>query len=171
MKKFFKYTAITLVILVLVFLSLGVFSPGFSFQNKVIVDKPLSESFMKFIDPTRMKDWIPGYKDLTWISGFPMTPGSKWKIIVMKDGKNYEIEETLIDMKMRELFAFHLSNSVLESDVFIHFKAMGNRTEILVDNKVKGKNMIWRSLFVFFRGSFPAIQQETYDNLKKSIEK
>jgi hypothetical protein len=170
MKKILKFIGVALGLLLIVFLSIGFFSPALVFKNKVVVNKPVIETFSKFLDQNLMKEWIPGFKGITWVSGFPMTLGCKWMVTIDRDGKEYKLIETLKAFKVNELFAFNLESDALSHDVAIHFSEQGDQTVITVDNQVKGKNIFWNSLFVFRKDEFAKKQGESYELLKKSIE-
>jgi hypothetical protein len=60
---------------------------------------------------------------------------------------------------------------VLNSDVDIRFTPSAQGTIITVNNKVTGKNILWRSLFVFTASYFKSESQKMYDNLKMLIDK
>lgn len=170
MKNSLKYVFFLFIVIVIVFFSLGFFIPVISFQNKVLVNKPIDLSFETFTDVSKMKDWFAGFKNIEWLSGFPGEIGNQWALTVVQNGKEYIMIQTITGFKVNELFAFHLENKILDSDVQIYFSSKNNITEITVDNKIEGKNIYWKSLFVFTQLYFKNKQQENYERLKQVIE-
>ena len=78
--------------------------------------------------------------------------------------------EEMTAFKEYEQFAFRLDNDVLNTDVDIRFTPNGTGTHIKASNTAKGKNMLWRSLFVLMKSSFAQNDQNAYNQLKKVVE-
>ena len=75
------------VVLFLIFLSIGLMFPSFSYTSKVEVHSTVEHSWEIFTDERYMKEWFPGFQRMEKISGEPLTVGSKWKLITKEDGK------------------------------------------------------------------------------------
>jgi hypothetical protein len=86
------------------------------------------------------------------------------------NGENYVTTEELTAFKENELLAFTLKSDVLSSNVEVKFINNGNSTEIISSNKAEGKNIFWKSLFVFSKSIFSERDKVMYDRLKKVIE-
>jgi hypothetical protein len=170
MKKFLKYLLLMLVALVVIFFSLGLFVPSFSYDNVIEVNKPADKAFYSFYNLGNMSKWIPGFQYIEPLSGFPDEVGSKLKMVLVQDGKKYIMIETMTAFKENEVFAFTLVNEVFTSDVEILFQGHGNTTTIIAHSKVKGKNIFWRALLLLSRPHIKSSQQQAYDKLKEVIE-
>ena len=58
----------------------------------------------------------------------------------------------------------------MSNDIEIVFTSKGQRTLITAHNKVSGKNIFWKSLFVVSKSYFKNVQQKSYEKLKIVIE-
>ncbi|MEP7265892.1 MAG: SRPBCC family protein [Bacteroidota bacterium] len=168
--KIFKYIALVLVGLLIIFFSIGLFQPEISYTNKVIINADPHKVYTLFQDTTKMKEWMPGFNSFTSIKGKPATVGSQWKLILIQEGEKYEMNETLTIIKPDEQYSFILDNAVLSNNVDMYFKPVAGKTELTVENKVRGNNIMWRSLFYFFKGRLTEQSSMMYDGLKKMIE-
>ena len=95
MKKVLRFIVIGIFALAVLFFSLGLFIPTFSFDNVVEVNKPIEKTFAEFNDVSNMYKWIPGFQFIEPISGWPNEVGSKWKLVVKQEGKRMELIETM----------------------------------------------------------------------------
>ena len=170
MKKVLRFIVIGIFALAIIFFSLGLFIPAFSFDNVVEVNRPVEKAFAEFNDVSNMYKWIPGFQFIEPISGWPNEVGSKWKLVVKEEEERIELIETITAYKKNEVFAFNLSNEMMSEDVEIVFTSKGKNTIITAHNKVNGKNIFWKSLFVVSKSYFKNAQQESYEKLKIVIE-
>lgn len=168
--KIFKYLAISFIVLIIGFFSIGLFAPSVSYQNKVIINAPVEKVFTLFTDTTKMNQWVPGFISFTNDSGGNYNKGSKWKLILIQDGQHYEMTETMTVFEPNLQYSYILENIVLRNYVDVYFKSIGNTTEVTSHNLITGNNMIWRSIFFFHEKNFLARGQATYNDLKKMIE-
>ena len=95
MKKVFRYIAIGIFALAIIFFSLGLFIPAFSFDNVVEVNRPVEKAFAEFNDVSNMYKWTPGFQFIEPISGWPNEVGSKWKLVVKEEEERIELIETI----------------------------------------------------------------------------
>lgn len=170
MKKFVKYFSIFLVVITIVFFALGMFIPSFTFKNKIQVNSPIGHTFAVFENVNKMKDWMPGFKSIALTGGLPFMPGSTYDLVLVQDGKEMVMKETLTALRTNDIFSFSLDNDVLHTDVSVHFTANGDKTDITAESMIEGKGMFWKSMMVFAKGSIIQKQQAMYDALKKVIE-
>jgi hypothetical protein len=153
------------------FLLIGVIWPSIRYENKIEIDRTAQETFAQFNDSAKMKNWITGLKDLKMVNGNWNDLGSKYQIVVEQEETTYIMYETLTGIVPGKLYAFVLENDVLINEVEIRFAQKNpGTTELVIKNKVRGKNIFWRSLFPFFKGLFKKSDLENYQNLKKMIE-
>lgn len=171
MKKFLKGFLVTILVLVVIFFSLGIIFPSVTYQSKISVNKPAETSFGVFTNAVTLSKWIPGLKSIGWINGYQNEIGSKWKFIVTRFGKDYELIQTLNDFKKNELFISNSDNDRFSNDVEVRFISNGNSTQIIATSELRGKNIFWRAVFFCAQSVLRKQDQEMYDKLKEVIEK
>lgn len=171
MKKFLKWTCITILVIVIIFFSAGICFPSISFESKVTVNKSIETSFGVFTSVFKLFDWVTGLKGIGWISGSQNETGSKWKFIVTQNGTDYELIQTLEAYKQNELFVTNTENESFTDDVEVKFISKGSSTEIIAISKLKGKNIFWKSAFFFGQNFLHSNDQKMYEKLKEVIEK
>lgn len=171
MKKFMKYTAITILVIVIAFFIAGICYPSVSYESKITVNSPVETSFSVFTSAFKLSDWVSGLKGIGWISGGQNEVGSKWKFIVTRYDEDYELIQTLKAYKQNELFTSNSDNEIFTADVEVKFIPKGTSTEIISTSTLRGKNIFWKSAFVFAQSVLHKEDQEMYDKLKEVIEK
>lgn len=171
MKKFLKHAGISILVIVTMFFSAGIIFPSVSYESKVTVNKPVVTSFGVFTDAIKLSDWVIGLKGIGWISGEQNEVDSKWKFIVTQFGNDYELIQTLQTFKQNELFITSADNESFTDDVEVKFISKGSSTEIIATSTLKGKNIFWRSVFLFAQFYLRRNDQQMYDKLKEVIEK
>jgi len=166
-----KYGILILVLATGGFFSIGWIKPSVEFQTKVTAEKPLEYSFAIFSNPMFISDWMTGLKSITYISGIPYQVGNQWELTLEYDGEKYVFIQEITEFELYESFQFSLRNQRMHIDVRIEFEEINGKTTITSTNTVKGKNMIWKSLFPFLINSIQQSTQNDYDKLKDLIEK
>jgi hypothetical protein len=170
MRKFIKYTVIIVLLITVVFFSLGFFVPELNMKNTVEVRSPIGHSFAVFENVNKMKDWMPGFKSIELTGGLPFMPNSTYKLVTEENGRRMEMKETLIALQTNEIFSFTLENDQIYSEVQVHFSGGPDKTIISAETKIRGQNMFWRSMLVFAKGTIMEKQQQMYEAMKKVIE-
>jgi uncharacterized membrane protein len=169
--RIFKYVAMVLVALLVIFFAIGLFNPEVKYSNKIVINASPAKSYSVFMDTTRMKEWMPGYSSFTLLEGKAMEKGSKWKLVLLQDGQEYEMNETITTLIPDVQYSFDLENAVLRNSIDMYFIAKAGQTELVSNNKVRGNNIMWRSLFILFKPKLHEQSQLMYEELKKTIEK
>ena len=107
------------------------------------------------------------------ISGERNEVGSKHKVIVNPgEGQpDFEMIETLIAIKEFDHVEMHFDSEMMDFEQIISFKENSGKTTVATDSKVKGKNIMSRSMFAIMEmfGSFTKQETENMENLKKLI--
>lgn len=170
MKKIVRYFLLFLLLLVIAFFSIGIFIPSLNFESKVSVDKPVDISFRVFTSPFSLSAWIPGLKNVKWISGKPNEVGSKWEMTIEDDGDEYVMTEELVAFKENELFVVKMENYEITNDVEVRFTDKGTTSEICSSNHVVAKNFFQKPVIVFLKSTLKKRNEEMYKNLKRLIE-
>jgi len=171
MKKFLKRVGITILVIVIIFFSAGIIFPSVMYESKVTVNKPIETSFAVFTNAIKLSDWVIGLKGIGLINGIPNTVGSKWKFIIEQNGQKLELIQTMKEFKLNELFVTHADSELFTDDVEVKFTSKGESTEITATSNLKGKNIFWKSVFVFAKFYLHGNDQKMYDKLKEVIEK
>ncbi|MBI4946944.1 MAG: SRPBCC family protein [Bacteroidetes bacterium] len=170
MKKSSKIILTAILLLAAVFFSLGIFVPSLNFENRITVNKPVAQSFKIFNSPFALSEWIPGLKNVKWISGRQNEAGSKWEMIIEQDGNTYVMREELVTFKENEVFAVKMENDEMTNVMEVRFTDKGTVTEITSTNHVIGKNIFQKSLLVLSKSIFIKREKKMYEQLKKIIE-
>lgn len=170
-KKAFKILFLAIGVLVLIFLSLGIFKPDVSYQNSITVNATPEEAFKIFTDTTIMKQWISGLTHIEYVEGEMNSAGSKWKLFIKQKDEHYQLLETMTAFEINRRFAFVLDHEMFQTAVDILFTPSPQGTIITVQNTIKGNSMLSRSLFVLTGFYFNTESQKMYDTLKQLIDK
>lgn len=165
-----KWVVGILALLLVAFFMVGVFVPTFTYESRISVNKPAAHAFAVFMDDKKRADWMTGFKSIEIISGNRGEVGSIYKLAIEESGELMEMEETITAFKENVLFASKLVNDVMFADVEITFVESHGQTIITASNLVEGRNLIWKSLLVLFKGNISNQSQEMYENLKQVIE-
>ena len=84
-----------MVLLVLLFLAIGFIKPSVSYQNQVLINAPAGKAWQVMTDPSKLGEWLVGYKRSELISGEPGTVGAVSNIYFDQNGKELVIKETV----------------------------------------------------------------------------
>lgn len=156
--------------LLIIFLLIGIFIPVVKFSSTIEVSKPVSIAWKVFMDDSKMKDWVPGFKSAEHLSGRDNEPGSVYRMVFEEKGKVFEMMETITEVAENKEFSFELDHKVMSSNNSVLFESQGDITTITGTTKTKGKGLVMRSLFPLMAGSMKKNNQLAYTNLKKLIE-
>ena len=174
--KILKYILYGIVLLVLLYLSFGLFNPSVSYGHEIKVDKPLKEAWAVTQDEAKYPEWLEGFQSMELISGERMKAGSKYKIIVNPGNgqPDFEMIETLNEIKEFEYVDMHFDSDFMDFEQKMIFSEVDGKTSVRSDSKVIGKNIFTRSMFSImemFGGAFQKQEAKNMEALKKVIEK
>lgn len=156
--------------LVCLFLAIGLMFPSVSYSNEIAVNAPVDKVWAVFENEEKMGDWLEGFEGSRLISGEPNSIGSRYEMTFVEEGEKMLIIETITEYKPQEKFGMHLDNDVMEIETEISFRSEGNQTIINSKNVVKGKNILWKAMFVFMKSTFISGDEQSYNRLKSIIE-
>jgi uncharacterized membrane protein len=171
MKKFLKYFLIVIVLIVVVFLSLGLLFPSHEYTIPVTVNAPVEKTFAVFNDTTKLKEWLTRLKAMENISGKLHEAGSKWKIVFDDHGSEISMTETITAFKENELVSFDIENDFIKSTNEVRFVPKGNATEVIAHVHYSGTGIFQKSILALFSGMVKKQQEESYNLLKQVVEK
>lgn len=171
MKKFLKYFLIVIVLLVVIFFSLGLIFRSHEYTISTTVNAPVEKTFAVFNDTTKLKEWLPGFKSMELIKGNMNEAGSKWKVVFEENGSEISMNETIVAFKENELVSFNIANDFIKSKNEVRFIPKGNRTEIIARVNYRGTHIFQKSVLALFSGFVKKQQEESYNLLKQVVEK
>lgn len=172
--KIIKYILLLFILFLFFFVVLGLLKPEVKYGHEITVNKPIQESWDTFQDPSKMDQWLKGFKSIDLIEGTQDEIGSKYKVVVKpSEGEpDFEMIETLVDKKDLEFVELNFDSDMMVFDQTTSFKQKGNQTTIKTESSVKGKGLMMRSMFAamdMFTGSFQSQEEENLNNLKDLI--
>jgi carbon monoxide dehydrogenase subunit G len=167
--KILKYTGITIIILLVLFLSIGQFFPRFEYSANTQVKTNPEKCWTVLHDTTRMKKWLPGFVSLTLTKGEYLQVGSVYEIVLLQD-KLYRMQETLTAVDPPQWVSFVLVNEVMKSEYSFRLTGNSMQTEIQTHYTVTGNNLIWRSILLLSKSYLQKNAQDQLDSLRVEIE-
>lgn len=160
------------VILVVVgLLIFGWMNPHVENETTVEINKPRDVVWTYFSDPSKMGEWLPGFKKIETISGNPNEPGSKFRLTFDDQGTEMTMIETNKEVRPPEFMAMNLDHEIMSNDVEISLEERNGKTILTQKEKIVGKNIVWRILFAAMRSSMQERSEEVLTKLKQNIEK
>ena len=169
--KYLKYLLLVIVILPALFFLNGLITPVVSYECRIITDAPIDTAWNVFTDDANMGEWVSGFKSIKRVEGQQDSVGSVYEMTVENGGETFVMEETLTAFDERKQFAFDLDNDVMLTSVDIRFGPDFEGTEMFAKHEIRGKNLVWRSLFPLMKSQFAEQSQKDYDKLKLLMNK
>ena len=167
--KIVKYAGITIIVLLLIFFSLGVIKPSFEYSSTVTILAPPQQCWNAIHDTIGMKKWMPDFRKLTLKSGTHLQAGASYEIIFQQD-ERYVMQETIEEIRPAEYISYELTNDVMTMNYNYTFTSKGNTTEISNLNKVTGNSLFWKSILFLSKSHIQTVSQEQLESLKLYIE-
>ena len=173
--KFLKYALYFILGLVLVFFALGFLKPSVSYGHEIIVSKLIKEAWAVQQDPTKLGQWLDGFKSIDLISGAQGEVGSTYKVVVKpsEEEPDFEMIETLVAKKDFEQVQLSFDSDMMLFEQTTSFSEVDGKTRIKTHSKVSGKGPLMRSMFALMElvgGSFQAQEVKNMEALKGVIE-
>jgi len=153
-----------------IFLAPAILKPTLTNESRVTINKPREEVWKKFMDSSKMGEWLIGFKSIEPVSGEPNKVGSKYKITIEENGEQMEAFETVKEIVENEKFAFELANDMVSDDIIVTFVNRGLTTEVVQSETINAKGIVWKALFYWMQSTITKRSQENLNNLKKYIE-
>ncbi len=161
-----------LVLSAILFVLIGIISPGQETSSELHVNAPIDHAWNVYHDENLMKEWMPGLKQFDVVSGKKNTVGAKYELILdAQNGKETKMFETLTDFDPYSSFAMDYSNSMLTGNTEVEFRNQGDTMTIVnTINNYKGNTTFLRSMFHFFNWKIEEETKKQEDALKVLIE-
>ena len=167
--KTIKYLGALLFIVLILFLSLGLFVSSFEYSADVAIQAPIEKCWAVFNDTSRMKNWIPGFERITLLEGEAAKPGAVYEVVIRQD-ELYIMQERVREMTAPQLASFELTNDVMRLEYEYRFSATASGTNITSHYTVHGTNLIWKSILFISKSYLQTAASNQLDQLKIEIE-
>lgn len=173
--KILKYLLFAIIGLAIFFFGLGLAKPSIKYGHEITVDKPLRESWAVHQDPSKLNQWIDGFKSIELIEGERGAVGSKYKVLVTPSPEqgDFEMIETIISKKELDHISLTFDSEMMRFDQKTSFSQSNGKTVVITDSEVFGKGILMRSMFAMMEvlgGTFQSQEVKNIEALKKTIE-
>ena len=170
LKKILLGLLALIVLCAVVFFAPGVLSGDLTNETRVLVEKDRAHVWEKFEDESKMGEWMPNFKSIETIEKKEGRVGSKFKIVFDNEGEDIEMIETMTAYKEGESFSFTIENEVIHSEIDIELIDKGLTTEVVQNEKFRGQNIFWHSLFYWLKSTFTENSKNVLNSFKKYAE-
>lgn len=164
MKKILRVVAMGLLVLLLGFLSLGLFYPSVTYQTEGKINRPVEEVFAFYNDVDKLQEWIPEIKSIEKLKLTPEKVGSEYRMVVLNNGQKTEMLQTITDYELNKKVVAHFDAGMMQKDDAYLFVEKDGETIIHGNHIVEGDSYYSRCVFVLFKGPFQSIDQGYMDN-------
>jgi len=168
--KYLKYILGAVVILILIFLSLGILKPEVSYDCETVVEKPLTESWAVGQDPDKMGEWLPDFIKMKHISGTPGTVGAVSDVYFDNAGTEMKIRETITSIGPNESIEMTFTSDFMDMDYKMTMIDEGGKTRIKSHTVTRGNSLLFKSIMAWTSGAIKAQEDTNLEMLKKAIE-
>ncbi len=169
--KILKYSIITILVLFLVFISIGILNPTFTYESRIEVNASPQKCWQIFTSQEKMKDWMLDLEEVKLLSGEEGQPGSEYEFTFRQNDEVIIVREKVAEIRKGEFYAFDLKAEILEARTEVAFENNGETTVIHSKTVAEANDMITRSLFSLMENTFKEQSDIQYERLKKLIEK
>ena len=168
--KYLKYLLALLVVLALLFISIGIFKPVVSYESEVMVNKPAKEAWAVMSDVSKLPEWLNGFKKTELVSGQANTVGAVSNVYFVEDGQETVIKETITNIKANELMAMQFSMDFMDMDYEMSFEETSGKTRVKTVSTTTGNGLFAKSMVALMGGAMKDQEDVNLKNLKKVIE-
>ncbi len=170
LQRIFKILTILILILMLGFLSLGLFTPKVEYETAGEVEGVVGDVFEWYNDKDKINQWIPSIKSVKTLKETQNVKGSVYEMVIDNEGNEITMEEKVLDYKEDELVSLEFdAGAMTKMDVFT-FAQAGKKTKILGKHSVKGNNYFYKCMFAMFGSNMKGIDQGYMDAFIKNFE-
>ena len=171
--KRIKIILVIVTLLVVGFLSIGLFIKETVYTTEIKIEKPLRDVFIAFNDITKLKEWIPELTSVEVMEEKTGRIGSKYKIKVNNKGQELVmLQKVLKFVPNKEVTLFYDTGagSMLKTNKY-EFTSEGNTTLITQKVKCRSNGYLMACMFPIFKSKFKSQDQEYLHKFKTFIEK
>ena len=173
--KILKYLVATIVVLMVVFLTIGFLIPSVDYGHKITVNKPIEEAWAVAQDESKYDQWLEGFQSIVLVEGKKGTVGSRYKVVVNPgDGQpDFLMTETVVSIEKFDHVSLSFDSEMMDFEQTISYSSEDGATTIVTDSKVMGKGLTMRSMFALMEmlgGAFKKQEVKNIEALKMVIE-
>ena len=168
--KVLKIIGIIVLIVVLGFLAIGVFSGKQEYKLEINIDRQVAEVFQRFNDHEQLTEWLPEVKSFEVINETPNMIGSEYKMMIDSDGRVMELYETLTAYKENEHVEMEFRAGAMIKHNHFSFEESTNGTILIAKYRVEGANPFAKSMFALFTKMFKEIDSKNLERFKEFVE-
>ncbi len=168
--KLVKWAVIALLGVVVLLAVIAALVPPTTYSTRVEVAAPVDVAWRVFTDEARMGEWLTGFRSIEPISGEPQTPGSRFRMTMEEDGREFVMEEEVLAWKDNEEYAFRMTNPMIEGEYVVRFEPIDEaRTAIVAESETQGRGL-FRLLVPLMKSEMVEREREIYARLGALIE-
>ena len=104
----------TILILIIGFLSLGLFVPQVEYQSSAIIDGSIDEVFQSYNDIESISKWIPEIKSVKALKLTEEKEGSVYEMLIDSDGTEVKMEETVLAYEANKLVSLKFETGPMD---------------------------------------------------------
>ncbi len=168
--KYLKYLLFFIVILVLIFFGNGLLNPSITYENEVVVNKSVAESWAVMEDESRISEWLHVIDRLELVSGEASTVGAVSNIYVIENGEEMVMQETITASIPQAYMAMTFTMDFMNMDYELFMTEKDGKTHIRSKTTTLGNGIFSQSMISFLNGMMCDQEAENLNNLKKVIE-
>ena len=159
-----------ILLLTVLFLLAGVFTPNISYTSEVTVDKPLKEAWAVMQDESKLSQWITGYIKSELIEGTAGQVGSVSNIYVADKDKEMVMKETVTKLEPEQAIGMLFQMDFMDMDYEMNLEPQGDKTIIKSSSTTTGNHILAKSMIAVMKGGFITQEDTNMNKLKKVIE-
>ena len=173
--KILKYLVATIVVLMVVFLTIGFLIPSVDYGHKITVNKPIEEAWAVAQDESKYDQWLEGFQSIVLVEGKKGTVGSRYKVVVNPgDGQSdFLMTETVVSIEKFDHVSLSFDSEMMDFEQTISYSSEDGATTIVTDSKGMGNGLTMRSMFALMEmlgGAFKKQEVKNIEALKMVIE-
>lgn len=168
--KVLKIVLFILLLLALIFLTLGFFFPKVMYDNQIVVNGSQTEVWNKFNDITNSPNWITGIKSIEAIRVTPDTLGSMFKMVVEDNGRVIELEELVTGYDRPNMVSLNFDIDMMTKNDVFYFSEKNGKTTIKSSHVCESDSYIGKCMFAVMKGVFKGADQKNMEQFKLYAE-
>ncbi len=168
--KYLKIILGLIVLLALIFFGSGLIRSTISYENEIVVNGSVEETWAVMADPSKMGEWLPGFVKMEHVSGIPGTEGSVSNVYFEENGEEMVIQETIVENKINERLVLTFTMDFMNMDYEVLMKEEDGQTTITTKSKTEGNGLFAKSMLSWMKGSMQVQEDENLTKLKGVVE-
>ena len=168
--KYLKYLIYLILALVIIFIGKGLLTPSVTYENEIMVDKSIQESWAVMSDEMTASQWVPGYVKSELVSGTANTVGAVSNIYIEENGEEMIIQETITALEENKHMAMTFTMDFMNMDYEMNLEEKEDGTLLKTKTKAMGNGILSKAIVSFMPSSMKRQEDENLVKLKAAIE-